>query len=70
MYYSQQWLDESHDRVPPHRDMEVVRERKKNVLRDIFQMKVKGGKQMTSMLLFLHFWKIFLVVIPSMTDGT
>ena len=28
-YYSQQWLDESHDRVPPHRDMEVVRERKK-----------------------------------------
>ena len=28
-YNSQQWLDESHDRVPPHRDMEVVRERKK-----------------------------------------
>ena len=28
-YYSQQWLDESHDRVLPHRDMEVVRERKK-----------------------------------------
>ena len=46
MYYSQQWLDESHDRVPPHRDMEVVRERKKkNVLRDIFQVKLKGGEQ-------------------------
>ena len=50
--------------------MEVVRERKKNVLRDIFQMKLIGGEQMRSMLLFLHAWKIFLVVIPSMTGGT
>ena len=49
--------------------MEVVRERK-NVLKDIFQIKLKGGEQMRSMPLFLHAWKIFLVVIPSMTGGT
>ena len=49
--------------------MEVLRE-KKNVLKDIFQMKLKGGEQMRSMLLFLQAWKIFLVVIPSMTGGT
>ena len=49
--------------------MEVVRERKKK-FRDIFQIKLKGGEQMRSMLLFLHAWKIFLVVIPSMTGGT
>ena len=68
-YYSRQWLDESHDCVPPHRDMKVVKE-KNNVLRDIFQVKLKRGEQMRSMLLFLHAWKIFLVVIPSMTSGT
>ena len=34
--------------------MEVVRERKKNDLRDIFRMKLIGGEQMRSMLLFLH----------------
>ena len=49
--------------------MEVVRE-KKNVLRDIFQMKLKGGELMKSMLRFLHAWKIFLILIPSMTGGT
>ena len=32
--------------------MEVVRERKKLVLRDIFQVKLKGGEQMRGMLLF------------------
>ena len=53
--------------------MEVVRERKekKIVLKDIFQMKLKGGEQMRSMLnCFPRAWKIFLVVIPSMTGGT
>ena len=50
--------------------MEVVREIKKNVLRDIFQVKLKESEQMKSMLLFLHAWKIFLVVIPSMIGGT
>ena len=50
--------------------MEVVRERKKNVLRYIFQMKLKGGEQMRSMVHFLHARKIFLVVISSMTGGT
>ena len=53
-----------------HIDMEVVRERKKKNLRDIFQVKLKEGEQMRSMLLFLHAWKIFLVMIPSMTGGT
>ena len=50
--------------------MKVVRERKKNVLRDIFQMKLIEDEQIRSMLLFLHVWKIFLAVISSMTSGT
>ena len=59
----------SHDRVSPHRYGSSKR-KKKNVLRDIFQVKLKGGEQMRSMLLFLHAWKIFLIVIQSMTGGT
>ena len=70
MYYCQQWLDESHDRVPPHRDMEVIRERKKKCFERYFSSEVERRRAMRSMLLFLHAWKIFLVMIPSMTGGT